>query len=100
MTGVGGEVPAGGTLQVRPRLAKHVRLTHDRHRDRWVLQAPERLLVLDETALEVIRRVDGRSVAALVTELAEVYDAPAEEIAADVLTLIADLREKGIIVDS
>jgi coenzyme PQQ biosynthesis protein PqqD len=84
-------------LAATPALAAGVRLTHDRRRDRWVLQAPERVIVLDETALAVVRRLDGRPLAAVVDDLAKTYEAPPGEIAADVLVLIADLRAKGVL---
>ncbi|MFO1153176.1 MAG: pyrroloquinoline quinone biosynthesis peptide chaperone PqqD [Rhodospirillales bacterium] len=84
-------------LGERPRLATGVRLSHDERRQRWVLQAPERLFVLDEIAYEVIRRCDGREVAALVDELALSFDADRDQIAADVLALLDDLRAKGVL---
>lgn len=80
-----------------PRLATGVRLARDAHRDRWVLQAPERVFVLDEIAHEIIRRCDGRSIGAIIDELAVAFEAQENEIATDVLALIDALREKGVI---
>lgn len=90
--------PGGADLALVPRLAPHVRLQEDGRRDRWVLQAPERIFVLDEIALAVVRRFDGRPIAAVADELATIYDAPAAVIAADVLALVADLRQRGVVV--
>ena len=42
-----------------PRLPRHVRLRDDRARGCWVLLAPERVLLPDETALAVLHLVDG-----------------------------------------
>jgi pyrroloquinoline quinone biosynthesis protein D len=81
-----------------PRLAAGVRLKDDRARGRRVLLAPERVLVPDETALEVLDRLDGtRSVSQLSIELAAAYDAPAETIEADALALLNDLAKKGFV---
>lgn len=81
-----------------PRLARGVKLREDVARGRWVLLAPERMLVPDETALEVLRMLDGvRSVDALVDELAARYAAPRGEIAGDVAELLRDLAERGMV---
>ena len=81
-----------------PRLARGMRLREDAARGRWVVMAPERLFVPDETALEVLRLVDGtRSVDGIVDDLAARYDAPRQEILQDVLGLLEDLAEKGVI---
>ena len=81
-----------------PRLARGMRLREDAARGRWVVMAPERIFVPDETALEVLRLLDGtRSVEAIVADLAARYDAPREEILADVLVLLRELAEKGVV---
>ena len=82
-----------------PRLARGARLREDTARGgRWVVMAPERMFVPDETALEVLRLLDGaRSVDAIVDGLAARYAAPREEIAADVLALLRELEEKGVV---
>lgn len=79
-----------------PRFAPGVRLHHDRARARWVVMAPERMFVPDETALEVLRLVDGtQDVDAIVEALAARFDAPREVIAADVRTMLDDLVARG-----
>jgi pyrroloquinoline quinone biosynthesis protein D len=89
---------AGLTADSVPRLAPGVRLKDDKARGQTVLLAPERVLVPDDTALEVLRRLDGaRSVSQLSGELAAEYDAPADTIQADVLAMLADLKEKGFV---
>ena len=88
---------SGGTA--RPRLAPHVRLSFDARRQRWVVMAPERLLVPDETALEVLRRCTGdASLDDITADLAREFDAPQDEIARDVEALLRDLGDRGIIV--
>ncbi len=72
----------GGSL---PRLPRHVKLRFDKARERWVVLAPERVLMPDDTALEVLQRCDGETrVNDIVANLAEAYAAPPEEIREDV----------------
>jgi pyrroloquinoline quinone biosynthesis protein D len=80
-----------------PRLVPHVRMQFDKHRDQWVLQAPERLLVLDAIAHEIVQRCDGTAtVAGIVEDLAGKFDAPRDLIARDVSALLQDLADKGV----
>ena len=79
-----------------PRFARGVRLQEDKARGRWIVMAPERMFVLDETALEVLRMVDGaRDVEAIMDALAARFEAPREEIAGDVRPMLDDLVAKG-----
>lgn len=81
-----------------PRLARGARLREDAARGRWVVMAPERMFVPDDTALEVLRLMDGtRSIAAIVDDLITRYEAPREEIAADVIGLVQDLAGRGLV---
>src|SRR5215472_1308686 len=49
------------------RFPHHVKFRHDETRGRWVVLAPERLLLPDETAIEIMKLIDGeRSVAAII----------------------------------
>lgn len=81
-----------------PRLPRGTRFRFDETRGAWVLLGPERLLVPDETAAEILKLCDGeRSVGAIVAELAVQFDAPPEEIGADVRAFVAGLREQGLI---
>ena len=81
-----------------PRLAAGVRLKFDEVRAHWVVLAPERVIIPDETALEVLRRCDGvANLSAIIDELSASYDAGRSEIAQDVWQLVADLTDKGIL---
>lgn len=85
----------------RLRLAPGVMLRNDRRRGQWMLMGPERLLVLDEMALAVVRACVGAEiadVAAGIDRLTVEYDAPRAEVAADVLEMLTDLRNKGYVV--
>lgn len=81
-----------------PRLAAGVRLKHDAARGGWVLLAPERVVVLEATAVDVLGLVDGaRDLDAIVDHLAGEYDASAEVIRADVRELLADLVQRELV---
>lgn len=82
------------------RLAPGVMLRHDAARDAWMLLAPERVLVLDEIGLEIVRSCvqAGGTVAAGIDRLSEAYAAPRAEIAADVLEVLTDLRNRGFVI--
>jgi pyrroloquinoline quinone biosynthesis protein D len=81
-----------------PGLAPGVRLSFDKARDRWVVLAPERVLVPDETALEILQRCNGATqLDAIVDELANAYSADRGEIESDVRDLLASLIEKRIV---
>ena len=81
-----------------PRLPRHVKLRFDQRRSRWIVLAPERVLMPDEVALEILKRCDGATrVSAIVEGLAEVYQASAEEIGEDVTELLQDLADKGFV---
>ena len=77
------------------RLAPGTRLQRDAARGGWVLLAPERMVVVDDIAHDVLQLCDGRSIQSVCTSLAEQYDAPAELILNDVLTLLGQLCDKG-----
>jgi pyrroloquinoline quinone biosynthesis protein D len=82
-----------------PGLAPGVRLSFDKARDCWVVLAPERILVPDETALEILRLCDGRrSLDEIVDGLAQIYSAGRAEIAGDVEGMVQDLIDKRILV--
>ena len=81
-----------------PRLPRHVKLRHDKARDRWLILVPERVLVPDDTAVAVLSRVDGaRSVRDIAGDLAQTYQAPVDVILADSVALLQDLADKGFL---
>lgn len=81
-----------------PALRRGFRLRYDDIRAAWVLLAPERLFMLDETAAQVLQLVDGtRTVPSIIDALAAQYNAPRDEIADDVRAMLRDLADKGAI---
>ncbi len=82
----------------RPALARHVKLRFDETRKVWVLLAPERLMTPSETAVSVLRLCDGqRSIDEMAATLASEYDAPQQDILADILPVLQDLADKAYV---
>ncbi len=85
-------------MTVVPRLGNGHKFRFDQVRQAWVLLGPERLFVPDETAVEVLKLVDGaRTLDEIVADLAARFNAPAEAIRADVDVMLADLSARGAI---
>lgn len=86
------------TVDCVPKLARHVKLRFDKARNCWVLLAPERVLMPDDTALEVLQSLDGNAtVQAIAERLAADYDAPAATIAQDIQAMLQDMADKGFV---
>lgn len=80
-----------------PRLPRHCKMRFDKARDCWVILAPERVLMPDDIAVEVLQRCKGDSVAAIIDDLVATFEAPRETIAKDVLAMLQDLADKGVV---
>jgi pyrroloquinoline quinone biosynthesis protein D len=75
-----------------------VRFRFDDTRKAWVVLAPERLLLPDEQAVEILRLIDGeRDVDAIIDVLAGRFEAPRDVIAADVLPMLQNLVDKKVL---
>ena len=81
--------------------APHIVFRFDEVRQRWVILAPERLMLPDEQAVEILKLIDGKaSTGAIVDGLAARYtQAPRDLIAKDVLAMLQDLADKGVLAD-
>jgi pyrroloquinoline quinone biosynthesis protein D len=87
-------MPAGDG-DSRPRLAKHVRLTYDRARDRHVLLTPETITVLNGTGASILGLCDGRrTVAEIVVELRGEYKRVNER---EVRTFLDRLKDRRVV---
>ena len=83
----------------RPRLAQGSRLRWDEARQSWVVLAPERVILLDEIAHEIVRRFDGtRTFGDVVTDLVETFEADPDEVEADVAKLLNELLTKRVMM--
>lgn len=84
-------IPDDAVLALQP----WVRLRHDGRRGCWVLLAPERVLFPCPITVDLLERLgSGRSLASLVSLMAEEYDAPEEEIRADLEDMLGGLLEQ------
>lgn len=89
-----------GTVQESavPGLARGVKLRFDKTREAWVLLAPERVLMPDEIAVEILKRCDGKAnVAEIVADLCQAFSAEHAQVAGDVHAFLQDLADKGFI---
>ena len=87
------------TEQSRPRLSPHVRLRPDRPRGGSVLLAPERGLVLNHTAEEILQLCDGhRTVDGIAEILADRHGAHVRAaIQKESLAFLSKLYARGLI---
>ena len=90
--------PRRSSAQSKPALPRHIKMRHDTARDRWLILAPERVFTPDAIAVAVLQLCDGsRSVETIAGELAQTYNAPKERILADIVPMLQDLADKGVV---
>ena len=81
-----------------PALPRGVRLRFDQARNAWVLLAPERVLMPDEIAVEILKRCDGKATLDEITDdLAASFEADREEIGRDVKEFLGELAAKRML---
>lgn len=80
-----------------PYLPRGVRLERDRLRDMAILQAPERAMQLDPVGEAILRALDGRSLAQIISGLARDYGAPEPQIREDVTAFLQALIERRMV---
>lgn len=86
-------VRPGVSATDRPRLARHVRLSFSRARQRHVLQHPETVVVLNRTGADILGLCDGRrTVAEIVTELGVRYESVPDDQVRQFLTRLVARR--------
>ena len=86
------------TAQIKPVIPRHIKFRHDPGRDRWIILAPERVYDPDDTSVEVLKHCDGeRSVEDIAEKLAIDYQAPKDVILADIIEMLQDLADKGVV---
>lgn len=82
----------------KPAMPRHIKMRHDAGRGRWLILAPERVFDPDEIAVEVLKLCDGaRTVSDIADQLAKDYNAPREDIEADIIAMLQDLADKGVV---
>ena len=81
-----------------PGLPAHIKLRHDAGRGRWHVLAPERVFEPDPIAVEILKRCDGQmTVDAIAGELAKEYNAPLPDILGDIISMLQELADKGVV---
>lgn len=86
------------TADSKPAMPHYIKMRHDAGRGRWLILAPERLFDPDPIAVEVLKLCDGaRTVSAIAEQLATDYNAPREDIEADIIAMLQDLADKGVV---
>ena len=86
------------TAASQPGLPPHIKLRHDAGRGRWHVLAPERVFEPDPIAVEILKRCDGvMTVAAIAEVLATEYNALPADIQADIISMLQELADKGVV---
>jgi pyrroloquinoline quinone biosynthesis protein D len=84
-----------------PRFPRGTRFRFDATRQAWVILAPERLMMPDEIAVEVLKLVDGtRPVTTIAEQLATQFGAPHDEVLADILVMLQELADDTVLEDA
>ena len=83
-----------------PKLPRHAKLRFDNARNKWIINAPERVFELDNIAGEIMQLVDGIcSINKLVDKLLQKFkEATRDEVSKDVLLMLQLLADKGFII--
>lgn len=83
----------------KPGLPRHIKLRHDPGRGRWHVLAPERVFEPDPIAVEILKLCDGAtSVDAIADRMANDYNAPKDEILKDIISMLQELADKGVVI--
>ena len=82
----------------RPRLTRKVRLKYDAIEQRFMVLYPERGIVLNGSAAEILKRCDGeRDATAIAADLASATGAPIAQVQADVAAFLEEMRKRGVV---
>lgn len=82
----------------RPMLVSHARYRWDKIREQHQIVFPEGMRVLNDSGAEIMKRLNGRSLAELVAELERSFETSGLE--PDVRDFLEDLRRKGLLRDA
>lgn len=87
--------------ETKLKMPRHIKLRHDAGRGRWIILAPERVFNPDDIAVTVLQRLDGqRSVSEIAEGLSQEYEAPLEVVTNDIIAMLQDLTDKGVLVQA
>jgi coenzyme PQQ biosynthesis protein PqqD len=86
------------STESRPRLARKARLRLDRKTDRYLLLYPEKGMVLNPTAADVLHLCTGEhTVAAIIAHLAEKYGQPPPAVEREVVDFLQAMEDRGLV---
>ena len=86
------------SAESRPRLVSKARLRFDKKSSRYMLLYPERGLVLNPTAADVLQRCNGlRTVGSIVEELAQQYGHEVPAVEREVMTFLQTMADRGLV---
>ena len=86
------------STESRPRLAAKARLRFDRKSSRYMLLYPERGLVLNPTAADVLQLCTGeQTVSAIIDELARKYGHHASAVEREVMDFLRSMADRGLV---
>ncbi|MDH4981109.1 pyrroloquinoline quinone biosynthesis peptide chaperone PqqD [Hyphomicrobium sp. D-2] len=82
----------------KPVMPPYIKMRYDAGRNRWIILAPERLFDPDPIAVEVLKLCDGaRTVGDIAAHLSNEYNAPVQDIEVDIIAMLQDLSDKGVV---
>jgi len=85
-------------LDFKPKLAPKTKLRLDQKTGKYILLYPEKGLLLNPTGAAILKRCDGeRTLAQIVSGLAEEFSADAERLRGQVLTFVQGLLDRGLL---
>lgn len=85
----------------RPRLAPKARLRFDRKSERYMLLYPEKGLVLNPTAADVLQLCTGEhTVSAIIEQLAAKYGTAPSAVEGEVLSFLHTMLDRGLVRDT
>ena len=79
-----------------PQWRRGVRFRFDKARQRWMIVAPERILLPEGPGVDIAKLIDGEhKIDDIVKVLSSEYDADVELIRDETMTFVTDLFEQG-----
>ena len=86
------------STESRPRLARKARLRFDRKTGRYMLLYPEKGMVLNPTATDVLQLCTGdHTVAAIIERLAEKYGRTSPDMEREVVDFLKAMEDRGLV---
>ena len=84
-----------------PKLPRHAKLRFDNARNKWIINAPERVFELDDIAGEVMQLINGKDTLKQIIDklLVKYEDAPREQVTNDVIVMLQSLADKGFLTN-